>query len=44
MRYLIYSFIFLAAFAVVILYSALIVASDVDEKEQKYWEKKGQIK
>ena len=44
MRYLIYSFIFLAAFTVVILYSALVVASDADDREQKYWEKKGQIK
>lgn len=44
MRYLIYGFIFLGAFAVMILYSALVVASEADEREQKYWEKKGQTK
>ena len=34
-------FLLLAALAITILYSALIVASRADEEERKYWKERG---
>lgn len=41
MRFLIIGVLFMVSLAIVILYSALVVASDADDKEEEYWKKRG---
>ena len=44
MNFLIGGFLILGAFAITILYSALVVASEADDMEEEYWQERKQIK
>lgn len=41
MRLFICMVLFFGALVITILYSALVVASDADDKEEDYWNKRG---